>query len=74
LSSAGVLSGTPTQGGTSTFTIAATNGVVPLATQTVTLNIAFATTDTPTMPSWALCLLAVFLFALAGRATVRESC
>jgi len=66
LSSAGVLSGTPTQGGTSTFTIAATNGVVTLATQTVTLTIAYAATDTPTMPLWALGMLAVLLFAMGG--------
>ncbi len=69
LSSAGVLSGTPTQSGAYTFTIAAGNGVVTIATQNVTLNIAAppGATETPTMPLWALGFLAVLLSALGAR-------
>jgi hypothetical protein len=69
LSPAGVLSGTPTQSGSYTFTIAAGNGVVTLASQSVTLNITAPAgpAETPTMPRWALGILALLLSAFAAR-------
>lgn len=48
LSSSGLLSGTPTQSGTFTFTITATNGTAPDATQSFTLTVNAAPT-TPTV-------------------------
>ena len=46
LSSAGLLSGTPTQSGTFTFTITATNGTAPDATQSFTLTVNAAANPT----------------------------
>ncbi len=51
LSSSGLLSGTPTQSGTFTFTITATNGTSPDATQTFTLTVTPAQTVTPQRPN-----------------------
>lgn len=48
LSSSGLLSGTPTQSGTFTFTVTATNGTAPDATQSFTLTVNAAPT-TPTV-------------------------
>jgi aryl-phospho-beta-D-glucosidase BglC (GH1 family) len=69
LSSAGVLSGALTQTGTYTFAVAASNGVVTVATQTVTLNVAppAPSADTPTMPPWALGILAMLLVFAASK-------
>ncbi len=51
LSSSGLLSGTPTQSGTFTFTITAANGTSPDATQTFTLTVTPAQTGTPQKPN-----------------------
>ncbi len=63
----GVLSGTPTQDGSYTFTITASNGTGTAATQTVTLTVQDPATDTPTLPTWGLVLLAAFLVFASSR-------
>jgi len=65
LSSAGALSGTPTQAGTYTATVTASNGAGTSATESVTLVVAESAADTPTMPPWALAVLAGLLAAVA---------
>ena len=68
LSSAGVLSGTPTQVGTYSGTVTASNGVGTASTQSFTITIVDTpSTDTPTMPAWALALLALLLTATGSR-------
>jgi uncharacterized repeat protein (TIGR02543 family) len=65
LSSTGVLSGTPSQVGTFTGTISATNSAGS-ATQSFTIMIT-AATDTPTMPVWGLAILAMLLMVVATK-------
>jgi hypothetical protein len=65
--STGIISGTPTTSGTYTVTVSATNGT-GTSSSTLTLTVSAQTstasaTDTPTMPPWALVVLAVILFA-----------
>jgi hypothetical protein len=72
LSSAGVLSGTPTQSGTYTITVTASNSVGMAATDTFTLTVAQNSTDTPTMPQWALAILAALLTMTAAWMTPRQ--
>jgi len=66
LSSAGVISGTPTASGTFTGTVDATNGVGSVATQNYTIIIVGAPTDTPTLPLWGSLVLAALLVASAS--------
>jgi hypothetical protein len=76
LSTAGVISGTPTTDGAFTFTIDATNGVSPDATEQFTITVtspAPDTTDTPTLPPGALVLLAGLFLIVAARSLPRPS-
>jgi hypothetical protein len=75
LSSAGVITGTPTTDGVFTFTITASNGVTPDASQSYTITIAdlASNTDTPTMPPWGLALLAALLILAAAKSMPRPS-
>jgi hypothetical protein len=66
LSPDGILSGVPTSAGTYTATVDATNGVGTDATQSITITITNAP-DTPTLPIWALAVLAFLLFFVATR-------
>jgi hypothetical protein len=69
LSSAGLLSGTPTTLGLFTFTVTASNGVLPNANQIVTIVVAAAANDAvavPTMNVAAFALLALLLIGVAG--------
>jgi beta-glucanase (GH16 family) len=65
LSSAGVLTGTPTQSGTYSGTVTATNGIGTAATQNFTITVA---ANAPTLPPWGLALLAGFLLLATYRA------
>jgi hypothetical protein len=67
LSSAGILSGTPTQAGNYSFGITSTNASGVEATENFTLGVQAAedVTDTPVMPTWGLCALAAALLFLA---------
>jgi len=69
LSSTGVLSGTPTQAGTYSGTVTASNGVGTAARQNFTITIAdaVADTDTPTLPPWGIAVLAALLLMTAGK-------
>jgi predicted extracellular nuclease/methionine-rich copper-binding protein CopC len=79
LSAAGVLSGTPTAPGTYTFTVTASNGVLPNATQVVTIVIAAApiavdAVPVPTLSHGMLGLLVLmFGFAAMRAANVAKS-
>jgi len=68
--STGIISGTTTQSGTFDVTVSATNAA-GTTTQTLTLTlaggVAVSSTDTPTMPQWALILLATLLAWTASR-------
>ncbi len=68
LSSTGVLSGTPSQPGTFTGTISATNAS-GTATQSYTITIT-AATDTPTLPVWAAIFLGLALIAASSKSLV----
>jgi len=65
LSSNGLLSGTPTQAGTYSGTVAASNDIGASATQSFTITITNDSTDTPTMPLWGLAVLIFLLFITA---------
>ena len=69
LSSTGALTGTPTQAGTYSGLITVSNGVGNAQTQSYTITITAATpaTDTPTMPEWALAILAILLTWVVAR-------
>jgi kumamolisin len=69
LSSDGVISGSPTAPGVYTATIDATNSFGTDATQSISITVAPSdlATDTPTMPPWALAILASLLVAAATR-------
>ena len=73
LSSAGVISGTPSADGTFTGTVTATNGVGAGATQNFSITIADASPegDTPTMPLWGLAMLAALLVWAAMKSSNR---
>ena len=73
LGSTGVLSGTPTQAGTYTGTISASNGTGSATTQTFTITVLDSTTDTPVMPLWGLPVLGTLLLAIAGGSLLRSS-
>jgi kumamolisin len=66
LSTNGVISGIPTQEGTFTGVITASNGVGTAATQNFTIVVVLAT-DTPALPPAALVLLAAALMLAAAR-------
>ena len=66
LSSAGTISGTPLQNGTFTGIVTADNGIGTDATQSFTINVSAPTTDTPTMPPWALAILGTLLVIAAS--------
>jgi uncharacterized repeat protein (TIGR03803 family)/autotransporter-associated beta strand protein len=77
-SSSGLIIGTPTSAGAYSVAISATNSIGQGASTTLTLNVTAstpaspATTDTPTMPQWALSLLALLLLA-AGSNVLSKS-
>jgi hypothetical protein len=62
--SSGLISGTTTQTGTFSVTITATNNSGSTST-TLSLIVGAGPTDTPTMPQWALIMLAGLLFGFA---------
>jgi len=75
-SSTGVISGTPTGTGSYSFTVQVTDGIGDSAQQTFSGNgpiQAFATSDTPAMPAWALAVLGLLLYATAGRSLKRAA-
>jgi len=72
LSSAGVLSGTPTTTGTYSGTITASNGVGTNAMENFTITITASITDTPALPPWGLALLTVLIFSAAARFLPRQ--
>jgi YVTN family beta-propeller protein len=61
LSSAGVISGTPTTVGTFTGTVTATNGTAPDATQDFSITIFAVAASIPTLSEWALIFLALLM-------------
>ena len=65
LTSTGVLSGTPAQAGTYTFTVVASNGVGTASSQVVTITFVSPGIDTPTMPQWGLIVLGILLAIFA---------
>lgn len=65
LSSAGVLSGTPTTTGTFTGTIAASNGTEPNASQPFTITVSPAIQPVPALSQWGAMLLLGSLLAMA---------
>jgi len=68
LSSSGVLSGTPTSIGSYSFAITSTSSNGSNTIQDFTLNVQQdVASDSPTMPPWALMLLAVMLFVTTAR-------
>ncbi len=75
LSSSGVLAGTPTQAGTFSGTVTATNVAGTVATQSFTITITGTggATDTPTMPPWGLVVLAVLLMMTAAKCLPKPS-
>ena len=72
LSSSGVLTGTPTEGGTFSGVVMAKNSSGS-ATQSFTITIAgVGASDTPVLPFWALLLLGVLLFCFGAGAQLRR--
>jgi hypothetical protein len=71
LLSIGVLTGTPTQAGTYSGTVTASNGLGTNVTQNFTITISNPipppATDTPTMPVWGLIILAALLLITATK-------
>jgi O-glycosyl hydrolase len=67
LSPTGALTGTPSQAGTFSGVVSASNSTGGAATQSFTITIAAAGSDGPTMPTWALILLAGLLAAVATK-------
>ena len=71
--SSGLISGTTTQTGTFPVTITVSNGGSP-TTSTLYLTVYGSPTDTPTMPQWALGLLALLLLYFAGQSLGGRGC
>ncbi|HEY0256778.1 MAG TPA: putative Ig domain-containing protein, partial [Candidatus Methylacidiphilales bacterium] len=67
ISPAGVLAGTPSVSGTFAGTVSAGNGTDPTVSQDFAIAItdAAVATDTPTMPSWGLAVLAMALILVS---------
>jgi hypothetical protein len=61
----GIVSGTPLMSGTYSFTVLVTDALGNSSQQTFS-GMSFPPTDTPTMPPWALLLLAASLCGMAG--------
>ena len=72
LSASGVLSGTPTSTGSYTFAITSTDSTGANTIESFSLTVPSVATDTPTLPPWALALLAVLLSCCAQRFLPRK--